>query len=82
MTQQLFKLENLVGKMVSDKGTKYHYDKKSVLLTPYDLGVGYEVEDDGVLSRLDIRDDDTVYSFQNGSLLFTLSDLNFVLGVK
>jgi len=82
MTQQLFKLENLVGKMVSDKGTKYHYDKKSVLLTPYDLGVGYEVEDDGVLSRLDIRDDDTVYSFQNGSLLFTESDLNFVLGVK
>lgn len=82
MTQQLFKLENLVGKMVSDKGTKYHYDKKSVLLTPYDLGVGYEVEDDGVLSRLDIRDDDTVYSFQNGSLLFTESDLEFILGVK
>jgi len=82
MMQQLFKLENLVGKMVSDKGTKYHYDKKSVLLTPYDLGVGYEVEDDGVLSRLDIRDDDTVYSFQNGSLLFTLSDLNFVFEVK
>lgn len=82
MTQQLFKLENLVGKMVSDKGTKYHYDKKSVLLTSYDLGVGYEVEDDGVLSRLDIRDDDTVYSFQNGSLLFTLSDLNFVFEVK
>jgi len=82
MTQQLFKLENLVGKMVGDKGTKYHYDKKSVLLTVYDLGVGYEVEDDGVLSRLDIRDDDTVYSFQNGSLLFTESDLNFILGVK
>jgi hypothetical protein len=82
MTQQLFKLENLVGKMVSDKGTKYHYDKKSVLLTPYDLGVGYEVGDESVLSHLDIRDDDTVYSFQNGSLLFTESDLNFVLGVK
>lgn len=82
MEAQLFELENLVGKMVSDKGTKYHYNRKSVLLTPYDLGVGYEVEDDGVLSRLDIRDDDTVYSFQNGSLLFTLSDLNFVFGVK
>jgi len=82
MTQQLFKLENLVGKMVGDKGTKYHYEKKSVLLTVYDLGVGYKVGDESVLSHLDIRDDDTVYSFQNGSLLFTESDLNFVLGVK
>ena len=82
MTQQLYKLENLVGKTVSGKGAKYHYDRKSVLLTPYSLGVGYKVEDESVLSRLDIRDKDTVYSFQNGNLLFTESDLDFVLGVK
>lgn len=82
MTQKLYKLENLVGKMVSDKGTKYHYDKKSVLLTSYSLGVGYKVEDESLLSRLDIRDKDTVYSFQNGNLLFTESELNFLLGVK